>query len=85
MDDLWIILHRKYNIIQEDGGVRYFSNTYYIKHILSYNTNNRWVHKGIEDTISTYHIELDEPQDRHVHHGFVKIGNLVIDALKKIA
>ncbi len=47
--------------------------------------NNSWVHKGIEDTVSTYHIDLEEPQDRHVRHGFVKIGNLVIDALKKNA
>ncbi len=84
MDDVWNILHTKYNMIQEDGGVRYFSYTYYIIRILSYNMNNSWVHKGIEDTMSTYHIELEEPQDRHVCHGFVKIGNLVIDALKKL-
>ncbi len=45
--------------------------------------NNSWLHKGIEDTVSTYHIELEETQDRHVHHGFMKIGNLVFDALKK--
>ncbi len=83
MDDVWNILRSKYNMIKEDGGVRYFSYTYYIIRILSYNINNSWVHKGIEDTVSTYHIELEEPQDRHVRHGFVKIGNLVIDALKK--
>ncbi len=42
-----------------------------------------WEHKGIEVTVSTYQIELEEPQDKHVFHGVVKIGNLVIDALKK--
>ena len=83
MDDVWEILCTKYSMMQEDGGVKYFSYTYYIIRILSYNINNSWVHKGIEDTVSTYHIELEEPQDRHVRHGFVKIGNLVIDALKK--
>ncbi len=45
--------------------------------------NNSWVHKGVEDTVSNYYIELDKPQDKHIYHGFVKIGNLVIDALKK--
>ena len=83
MDDVWEILCSKHNMIQEDGGVKYFSYTYYIICILSYSINNSGVHKGIEDTVSTYHIELEEPQDRHVCHGFVKIGNLVIDALKK--
>ncbi len=34
--------------------------------------------------VSNYYIELEEPQDRHICHGFVKIGNLVIDALKKL-
>ncbi len=43
---------------------------------------NNWVHKGIDDTMHTYHIELEEPQDRHVCNGFVQIDNLVIDALK---
>ncbi len=47
--------------------------------------NNSWAHKGIKDTVSAYHIELEEPQVRHVYHGFVKIGNLVIDAMKNIA
>ncbi len=56
-----------------------------IRRILSYNMNHSWVHKGIEDTVSTYHIELEEPQDIHVRRGFVKISNLVLDALKKIA
>ncbi len=46
--------------------------------------NNSQVHKGIEDTVSSYHIELDEPQDRHVCHDFVKISHLVINALKKL-
>ncbi len=78
MDDVSNILCTKYNMIQEDGGVQYFSYAYYIIHTLSYNMNNSWVHKGIEDTVSTYHI------DWHVSHGFVKIGNLVIDALKKM-
>ncbi len=32
--------------------------------------------------VSNYYIELEEPQDRLICHGFVKIGNLVIDALK---
>ncbi len=45
--------------------------------------NNRWVHKGMEDTVSTYYIELEELHDKHICHGFEKIGNLVIDALKK--
>ena len=85
MDDVWNILRTKYNMIQEDGGVWYFSYTYYIIRLLSYNMNNSWVHKGIEDIVSTYHIELEEPQDRYVCHGFVKLGNRVIDALKKIA
>ncbi len=75
----------KYNMIQEDGGVWCFSYTYYIICILSYNMNNSRVHRVIEDTVSIYHIELEEPQDRHVCHGFAKIGNLDIDALKKIA
>ncbi len=43
---------------------------------------NSWIQKGIEVMVSTYHIELEEPQDRPFCHGFVKIGNLVIDALK---
>ncbi len=45
--------------------------------------NNSWVHKGVEDTVSNYYIELEEPQYRHICHGFVKINNLVINALKK--
>ncbi len=70
-------------MIQDDGGVRYFLYTYYIIHSLSYTMNNSWVHKGIENTVSTYYIELEESHDKHICHGFVKIGNLVIDALKK--
>ncbi len=46
--------------------------------------NNSWVHKGVEDAVSNYYIELEEPQDKHIRHGFIKIGNLVIDALKKL-
>ncbi len=46
--------------------------------------NNSWVHKGEEDAVSNYYIELEEPQDRHICHSFVKIGNLVIDTLKKL-
>ncbi len=34
--------------------------------------------------MSNYYIKLEEPQDRHINHGFVKIGNLVIDSLKKL-
>ncbi len=45
--------------------------------------NNSWVHKGIEDTVSKYYIELEELYDKHICHGFVKIGSLVIDSLKK--
>ncbi len=80
--NVWGILCRKQDMIQEDGGVQYFSYTYYIINSLSYNKNNSWVHKGVQDTVSNYYIELEESQDRHIHHGFVKIGNLVIDALK---
>ncbi len=47
--------------------------------------NNSWVHKGVEDAESNYYIKLEEPQDRHIYHGFVHRGNLVIDSLKKIA
>ncbi len=72
-------------MIQEDGGVWYFSYTYYIIHSLSYTMNNSWVHKGVQDTVRNYYIKLEEPQDRNNCHGFVKISNLVIDALKKIA
>ncbi len=50
---------------------------------VSYMVNNSWVHKRVEDTVSNYYIELGEPQDKLVCHGFVKICNLVIDALKK--
>ena len=83
MDDVWQILCTKQNMIQEDGGVRYFSYTYYIIRSLSYTMNNSWVHKGIDNTVSTYYIELEESHDKHIRHGFVKIGSLVIDALKK--
>ncbi len=83
MDDVWKILCTKQNMIQEDGGVRYFSYTYYIIRSLSYTMNNSWVHKGIEDTVSAYHIALEESQDKHICNGFVKIGNLVIDELKE--
>ncbi len=76
-------LHKK-DMIQEDGGVQYFSYTYYIIHSPSSTMNNSWVHKGVQDTVSNYYIKLEEPQDRHIYHSFVKIGNLVIDALKKI-
>ncbi len=72
-------------MIQKDGGVQYFSYTYYIKHSQSYTMNNSWVHKGVQDTVGNYYIKLEDPQNRHICHGFVKIGNLVIDALKKIA
>ncbi len=85
MDDVWSILYTNYNMIQDDGGIQYFSYIYYIIRLLSDNMNNSWVHKGIEDTLSTYHIVLEEPQDRHACHGFVKIGYLVIDALNEIA
>ncbi len=43
---------------------------------------NSWVHKGVEDAVNKYYIKLEEPQDRRIHHDFVKVGNLVIDALK---
>ncbi len=45
--------------------------------------SNSWVRKGIEDMVSTYYIALEEPQDKNICHGFLKIGNLVIDVLKK--
>jgi hypothetical protein len=83
MADVWRILRTKQYMIHDDGGVQYFSYTYYIIRSLSYTMNNSWVHKGVEDAVSNYYIELEEPQDRHIRHGFVKIGNLVIDALKK--
>ncbi len=79
MDDVWSILCTKHKMIQEDGGVWYFLYTNYIVHTLSYTLNNSWVHKGIEDTMSTYHIDLEEPQDRHVCHSFVEVGNVVFD------
>ncbi len=82
MDDVWKILQTKQNMIQGDRGVRSFFYTYYIICSLSYTMNNSWVHKGIEDTVSTYYIELEESHDKHICHGFVKIGNLVIDAVK---
>ncbi len=56
IDDVWSILCTKYNMMQEDGRVQYFSYTYYIICTLSYTMNNSWVHKGIKDTVSTYHI-----------------------------
>ncbi len=62
MADIWRILQTKEFMIQEDGGVQYFLYTYYIICIQSYNMNNNWVHKGIEDTVSNYYIELEEPQ-----------------------
>ena len=65
-------------MIQDNGGVHYFSYTYYIIRSLSYTLNNSWVNKGVEDAVNNYYIELEEPQDRHICHGFVKIGNLVI-------
>lgn len=83
MDDVWAILRAKQHMIHEDEGVQYFSYTYYIIRSLSYTMNNGWVYKGIEDTVSNYYIELEESHDKHIRHGFVKIGNLVIDALKK--
>jgi hypothetical protein len=83
IDDVWNVLRTKQSMVHADGGVRYFSYTYYIIRTLSYTMNNRWLHKGIEDTVSTYYIELEESQDKHIRHGFVKIGNLVIDTLKK--
>ncbi len=43
--------------------------------------NNSWVQKGVEDMVSNKNIELEEPQDRHICHGFVKIGNLVFHEL----
>ncbi len=61
------------------------SHTYYIICPLSYTMNNSWVHKGEEDAVSNYYIELEESQNRHICYSFVKIGNLVIDALKKNA
>lgn len=83
IDDVWNILRTKQRMMREDGGVMYFSYTYYIIRTLSYTMNNSWLYKGIEDTVSTYYIELEESQDKHIRHGFVKIGNLVIDTLKK--
>ncbi len=61
-------------MIHDDGGVQYLSYTYYIIRSLLYTMNNCWVHKGVEDAVSNDYIELEEPQDRHICHGFVKIG-----------
>ncbi len=85
MTDVWRILCTKEYMIHDDNGVEYFSYMYYIIHSLSYTMNNSWVHKGVEDAVSNYYIELEEPQNRHICHGFINIGNLVIDSLKKIA
>ncbi len=65
-------------MIHEDDGVRYFSDTYYIIHTLSFTMDNSWVHKGVEYMVNNYYIKLEEPQDRHICHGFVKIGNLLL-------
>ncbi len=56
--------------------------TCYIICSLSYTMNNSWVNKGVQDTVSKYYIELEEQQERHIWHGFEKIGNLIIDTLK---
>ncbi len=82
MDDVWRILFTKQDMIHEGGGVRYFSYVYCLICTLSYTMNNGWAHKGVEDTASNYYMELEEPQDTQICHGFVKIGNLFIDALK---
>ena len=83
MDDVWRILSTKQSMIDEDGGVQYFSYTYYIIRTLSYCMNNSWLQKGIDDSVSNYYIELEESCDKHIRHGFLKIGSLVIDSLKK--
>ncbi len=82
MTNVWRILWTKQDMIHEDGGVQYFSHTNYITCSLSYTMNNSLVPRGIEDAVSNYYIELEKPQDSHICHGFVNIGNLVIDALK---
>ncbi len=68
MADVWRILRTKQYMIYDDGGVQYFLYTYYIMHSLSYTMNNSWVHKGVEDAVSNYYIEFEEPQDRHICH-----------------
>ncbi len=85
MGDVWRILCTKQDTIHEDGGVLYFSYEYYMICSLSYTMNNSRGHRGVEDKVCNYYIKLKKPQDRHIHHGFVETGNLVIDALKKIA
>ncbi len=45
--------------------------------------NNIWVHNGIDDIVSTNYIELDDSQDKLIHHGFVNIDNLVIICIEK--
>ncbi len=50
---------------------------------LVYSMNNSWVHKGIKDTVVTYYNVIEESQDKHIHHDFVEIGNLLNDALRK--
>ncbi len=79
--NVWRILCTKQDMIHEDGGVWYFSCTYYIMHSLSYTMKNSWVHKGVDDAVSNYYIELEGPQNRHIRHGVIKIGNLVIEVV----
>ncbi len=52
MADVWRILRTKQYMIRADGGVQYFSYTYYIIRSLSYTMNNSWVHKGVVDAVS---------------------------------
>ncbi len=78
----WMIHCTKHSLIHENVGIRYFSYTYYIIITIFYTMNNSWAHKGKVDTVCTYHIKLEETQDKNISHGFVKIGNLVIDTFE---
>lgn len=61
-----------------------FTYLYHIIWVLSYVSQNDWLKKGVQDTVSMYHIEVQEfSNNGHQSHGFVKIGSLVIELVKK--
>ncbi len=82
MNDLWGILHTKYDVVLDDDGVRHFSCTHYILYTLLYTANNSWIHKGMNDTVSTYYIVLEGSQHKHISHSVLQKCNLVDIGLK---